>query len=136
MNLSDAERIFEVNVFASMRATRYAAAHLKASGNGSVIFISSVAGHLSFAGSGVYCSSKHALNGLAGSVFEDLREFGVKVSSISPGYVNTSMPSGNLDAHKMIQPEDIAHAVRFVMEFPSTGCPTEITILPQRSPYK
>lgn len=136
LDLIEAERVFEVNVLASLRATRHAAKHLKASKSGSVIFISSVAGHLSFAGSGVYCSSKHALNGLSGSVFEDLREYGIKVSSICPGYVNTSTPSANLDAKKMIQPDDVAHTVRFIIDFPATGCPTEITILPQRNPYK
>lgn len=127
LDLLDAARVFEVNVLASLRTTRHAATHLKASASGSVIFISSVAGHLSFAGSGIYCASKHALNGLAGSVFEDLREYGIKVSSICPGYVNTSMPSANLDAKKMIQPDDVAHTVRFIIDFPATGCPTEST---------
>jgi len=36
---------------------------------------------------------------------------------------------------KMIQPDDIADAVVFGASFPDTGCPTEIVIRPQRSPY-
>jgi NADP-dependent 3-hydroxy acid dehydrogenase YdfG len=35
----------------------------------------------------------------------------------------------------MIQPEDIARAVLFVLAMPVTACVTDMTILPQRSPY-
>jgi len=35
----------------------------------------------------------------------------------------------------MIQPEDIARTVLYVLSMPETSCPTEILILPQRSPY-
>ncbi len=36
---------------------------------------------------------------------------------------------------RMIQPRDIAEAALFVAHFPDTGCPTEIVIRPQRTPY-
>jgi NADP-dependent 3-hydroxy acid dehydrogenase YdfG len=36
----------------------------------------------------------------------------------------------------MIQPEDIAETVKFVLLMPETACPTEILIRPQRSPWK
>lgn len=62
LDLNDADRVFEVNVLASLRATRHATSHLKASGNGSVVFISSVAGHFSFAGSSVSCHMENALS--------------------------------------------------------------------------
>ena len=45
------------------------------------------------------------------------------------------MVSGRgLNKEKMIQPEDIAKAVLFVLKFPDTACPTEIVIRPQRDP--
>jgi NADP-dependent 3-hydroxy acid dehydrogenase YdfG len=43
--------------------------------------------------------------------------------------------SEGIDKALMIQPEDIAQTVLFVLSMPATACPTEIVILPQRSPY-
>jgi NADP-dependent 3-hydroxy acid dehydrogenase YdfG len=65
-----------------------------------------------------------------------VREYGTKVCTIHPGFVNTPLVSSDrLDRGLMIQPEDIARTVRFVLMMPETACPTEITIRPQRSPY-
>ena len=41
-----------------------------------------------------------------------------------------------LDPKKMIQPDDVAKAVLFVLKFPDTSCPTEILIKPQLNPEK
>ncbi len=55
--------------------------------------------------------------GFSGSLFEDVREKGIKVCSIEPGFVNTPLVTdGSLDASKMIQPEDIAKTVLFVIK--------------------
>ena len=75
--------------------------------------------------------------GFTGSLWEDVREKGVKVCSIEPGYVYTKMiEDKELDFSKTIQPEDIAKTVMFVLQFPENGCPTEILIKPQRDPSK
>jgi 3-oxoacyl-[acyl-carrier protein] reductase len=77
------------------------------------------------------------LEGLAEAMFEDVREFGTKVCTIKPGWVNTPLVvSEEIDPVLMIQPEDIAQTVLFVLSLPETACPTEIKILPQRSPYR
>ena len=129
-------RVMAVNVNGLMHVTHHALPHLIAQEGGAVIQIASVVARSSFAGGGAYCASKHAVLGYTESVFEDVREHGVKVCTICPGFVNTEMVAGRgLDMARMIQPEDVAHAALFVADFPATGCPTEITIRPQRSPY-
>lgn len=128
--------VMDVNVNGLMHVTRYALPHLIAAQGGSVIQIASVAGKGSFAGGGAYCASKHAVLGYSESVFEDVREAGVKVTTLCPGFVNTEMVAGRgLLMERMIQPADIAKTALFVAEFPSTACPTEIVIRPQRTPY-
>ena len=134
------KQIVDVNLMGTIYATRYASPHLKLAASdeeqAAVVNIASIAGQMSFPEGGAYCSSKHGVVGLGGSAFEDLREYGIKVSTLSPGYVNTGMVSKDqLDADKMIQPEDIAQTVLFVARYPDTGCPTDITIRPQRTPY-
>lgn len=139
-DLDEWEATVEVNLLGAMYATRYAAPHLKlAAGDGdraAIINIASISGKLTHEEGGVYCATKHGLVGLSGSSFDDLRERGIKVTALCPGFVDTDMPDdANLDRSKMIQPEDIADTALFVARYPDTGCPTEITIRPQRTPY-
>lgn len=131
------EQVIDVNVKALMNLSRLALPHIiEAPGARAVIHIASVAGRMSFGGGGAYCASKHAVMGYAGAMFEDVREYGVKVTAICPGFVDTDMVRDRgLNSAKMIQPEDIALAVRFVAGYPDTGCPTEIVVRPQRVPY-
>eukprot|EP00698_Gefionella_okellyi_P008136 TRINITY_DN2003_c0_g1_i2.p1 TRINITY_DN2003_c0_g1~~TRINITY_DN2003_c0_g1_i2.p1 ORF type:complete len:118 (+),score=7.17 TRINITY_DN2003_c0_g1_i2:588-941(+) len=93
---------------------------------------------MTFKGGAAFCASKHAVLGYAGCVYEDLREEGIKVCSIMPGFVNTSLVNSRvaLDGRLMVQPEDIAEACAFVLLSSDTACPTEITIRPQHTPYK
>ena len=49
--------------------------------------------------------------------------------------VAVSLAGAGVDPQLMIQPADIAHTVLYILSMPATACPTEITILPQRSPY-
>jgi 3-oxoacyl-[acyl-carrier protein] reductase len=131
------ERVIDVNVKALMNLTRLALPHiLAAQGHRAVIHIASIVSRMSFAQGGAYCASKHAVLGYSNSLFEDVREAGVKVCAIQPGFVATDMVAGHgLDMDKMIQPQDIAKTVRFVATYPDTGCPVEIIVRPQRSPY-
>ena len=94
-------------------------------------------GFASAAGAGMRLAVYRALAGYAEALFEDVRESGTKVCTIRPGFVNTSLAaSDRLDPALMIQPDDIARTVLFVLTMPETACPTEITIRPQRSPYR
>ncbi len=130
------DRAMEVNAHAPMDLTAIALPHMVGSGRGAVIFIASIAGRMSFPSGGAYCASKHAVVGFSGSVFEDVRESGIKVCALCPGYVNTEMVAGRkLATDKMIQPEDVAETVVFICRCPETACPTEIVLRPQRSPY-
>jgi 3-oxoacyl-[acyl-carrier protein] reductase len=106
--------------------------------SGAVINISSLSGKLGEAGSSAYAASKFGIIGFTQSLYEEAREYGIKASVILPGFVDTPMipPVKHLDRAKMIRPEDVADAVLFVLNSPPTSCPVEMTIRPQRTPYK
>jgi short-subunit dehydrogenase len=60
------------------------------------------------------CASKHGVDGFSGTLFEQVREKGIKVTEILPGFVKTEMSiSSRLDPSKMIQPEDVAEVAVF-----------------------
>ena len=105
---------------------------------GALVFIGSGAGRRVFANNAAYVASKHGLAGLAGATFLDVRDHGVKVSVVSPGLVAAGAgllsEAGVQRPGELLTPADVAAAVRFVVTFPSTGCPTEIELQPQRTP--
>lgn len=131
------DHILNVNLRAVMHATRLALPHIVAGARGgqraAVIFISSLGGKFAAPTNAGYAATKHALTGFGGSVFEDVRDFGVKVSVIYPGWTNTGLLADWLRPDEVIQPEDVAEAVRFVIASPPTVCPTEIVLQTQSS---
>lgn len=135
----------DINLKALMHLTRHALPEIEKATWGAVINIASMAGRRPFGGAGAYCATKHGVVGFTHALFEDVRERNIKVCAICPGFVATEMFSESglslekmfqPDAlEKMIQPDDVAKAVEFVLTYPDTGCPIEIQIMPQRSPY-
>jgi 3-oxoacyl-[acyl-carrier protein] reductase len=129
------EDMLAVNLRAPMLLTKHALPHIRRQAGGAVVFISSGAGRNPVPAHSGYCASKHGLEGFAKTLWNEVRDDGIKVSVIVPGSTNTSFHKGtSRDRSRMIQPEDIAAAVEFVLGFPDNACPREITIVPQRKP--
>ncbi len=132
------DHLIDVNLKSAMHATRLALPHIKRGGPGAVVFIASMAGKAAFGMNAAYVASKHGMVGFAGSVFQDVRDHDIKVCAVCPGLVNAGaarrmdVPPGKFE--EFIQPEDVAEAVRFVVTSPSTVCPTEILLNPQKTP--
>ncbi len=80
---------YETNLFGLFRVTREALPSMRSRGRGRILNISSVAGKMTFAGVGLYCSSKHAVEALSESLRLELRPFGVEVGMVEPGQIQT-----------------------------------------------
>ncbi|MGA2696716.1 MAG: SDR family NAD(P)-dependent oxidoreductase [Terriglobales bacterium] len=103
--------------------------------SGHIINISSLAGKNALPGGAAYAASKWALNGLSYSVAEELRGFNVRVSVICPGSVHTDFsPHTGKSPDKMLQPEDIAHAVEMVVTQAPQSFVSEILLRPAQKP--
>jgi 3-oxoacyl-[acyl-carrier protein] reductase len=107
-------------------------------GEGAVINIGSVSGKTGEANGAPYSASKFGLIGFTQSLYEEVREHGIKVAVILPGFVDTPLipPNRQLDRGKMIQPMDVAQTVCYILNSAPTCCPVEITLRPQKSPYR
>ena len=121
-------------VFYSIKASLEA---LKAS-QGYIITISSLAGTNFFAGGSAYNASKFGLTGFTQAVMLDVRQDGIKVTTIMPGSVathfNDHQPSEE-DAWK-IQIEDIGELVVDLMQIHPRSLPSKIEIRPTKPPQK
>jgi 3-oxoacyl-[acyl-carrier protein] reductase len=102
---------------------------------GHIINISSLAGKNTFANGAIYCASKWGLMGLSGSMAEDLRGYGIRVSAICPGSVATEFAGhGGKDASKILQPDDVAHAVAALVTQAPGSFISEVHLRPTRKP--
>lgn len=127
--------IMDVNFNAVVYLSRYILPGMVSRQSGTIINISSLSGRNTNAGSAIYSATKHALNGFTGCMYEDVREYGVKVSTIMPGFVETELTENmGMQANKMIQPEDVAASVEYVLSASAYCCPTEIVLRPQMRP--
>lgn len=136
LSLEDYDQVINLNLRSVMALCKESVPTLKKSKQGTIINIASIAGHLTYPGGTAYATSKHALRAFTGCLFDDIREHGIKVSAVSPGYVNTDMVSSpKLDPSKMIQTQDIVDAIIYLLNASPTVCPTEIILRPQLAPY-
>ena len=87
--LEDWRRQFETNVFGVVAMTRAVLPAMRAARGGRIVNVGSVAGRLASPFMGAYAGSKHALEGLSDSLRRELVPYGVKVSVIRPGFINT-----------------------------------------------
>lgn len=103
--------------------------------SGHIINISSLSGKNALPKGAAYAASKWGLNGLTYSVAEELRGHNVRVSVICPGSVETELsPHEGKDPKKMLQPDDVAHAVAMLVTQTPPSFVSEILIRPTQKP--
>ncbi len=118
-------------VFYSIKASLEA---LKKS-EGYFITISSLAGTNFFAGGSAYNASKFGLTGFTQAVMLDLRQYGIKTTTIMPGSVATEFSSGS-DAEWKIQIEDIGQMTVDLLKLPPRTLPSKIEVRPTMPPKR
>ncbi len=114
------------NVYGLALTLQCTAPALKAS-KGHVVITGSVAGRRSLNGS-MYAASKWAVSGIGHGFRKEINEFGVRVTLIEPGLVNT--PFFDEPKEGVLEPEDVARAVLYAVEQPSHMEVHELMLMP------
>jgi 3-oxoacyl-[acyl-carrier protein] reductase len=131
----DWDRVLGTNlkgVFLMCRAVAPAMIRRK---TGHIVNISSLAGKNAFANGAVYCASKWGLQGFSFCLAEDLRAHGIRVSVVCPGSVLTEFgPHSGKDSSKMLQPDDVAHAVAMLVTQAPQSFISELLMRPTQKP--
>jgi 3-oxoacyl-[acyl-carrier protein] reductase len=128
MDLTDQQLsdMMDTNVAGTVWPIRAVVPHFLEAGTGDIVIVASVAGLRGAGDEAVYAATKFAQVGLAGGLDRELREKGVRVSTICPGGTATEFAMGagrtpdmpGLD--EMLRAEDVAAAVVTVLRQPRT----------------
>ncbi|MFJ8661894.1 oxidoreductase [Streptomyces sp. NPDC093795] len=94
-SVSQAQAVFDVNVFGVMRMVKAVLPHMRARGRGRIINVSSVVGFLPSPHMAVYAASKHAVEGYTESLDHEVREQGVRALLVQPAYTSTGFESNS-----------------------------------------
>ncbi|MBQ4389374.1 MAG: SDR family oxidoreductase [Bacteroidales bacterium] len=125
------DAVFAVNARAPYFLCQAALPHLIQSPRPIVINISSVVGFKGYINQSVYASSKHALAGFTKVFAKEVQPYGIRVHLISPGGVATEMVTQmrpDINPAELIQPEEIADIVRFLVTRKGNGTLDELYI--------
>jgi NAD(P)-dependent dehydrogenase (short-subunit alcohol dehydrogenase family) len=87
---------FEVNVFAPVAMMKAVLPAMRARRSGRIVNITSVSGLAVWAGTGVYCGSKFALEAIGQTLAQEVAELGIKVIHIAPGGLRTDYAGRSL----------------------------------------
>ncbi|HDO27555.1 MAG TPA: SDR family NAD(P)-dependent oxidoreductase, partial [Bacteroidetes bacterium] len=140
-NIDDWEQMIDTNIKGLLYMTRAVSPLMIEKREGHIINIGSIAGREVYANGNVYCATKHAVDALSKSMRIDLLPYGIKVTQIAPGAVETGFSivrlKGDLEkaakvyqGYKPLKGKDIAEAAYYVTTLPAHVNINDLLIVP------
>lgn len=142
----DWERMIDTNIKGLLYISRIISDNMIKSGGGHIINISSIAGKETYPMGNVYCATKHAVQSLTKGMRLDFLKYGIKVSSVCPGAVDTEFSLVRFKGDKNraekvyegftpLLAEDIAQTILFVITRPKHVNIDDILVMPTDQAY-
>ena len=139
--LSDWEQMIDTNIKGLLYVTRVVSPGMVARKSGHIINLGSIAGKTVYPNGVVYCATKHAVKALSEGMRMDFLPYGIRVTEISPGAVETEFSlvrfkGDQQQADKVyagftpLVAEDVAEAVCFAVSQPPHVNIQELLIMP------
>ncbi|WP_340152464.1 SDR family NAD(P)-dependent oxidoreductase [uncultured Marivirga sp.] len=140
-SMEDWEAMIDINVKGLLYVSQPIINKMITQKSGHIINIGSVAGKETYPNGNVYCASKHAVDALNSSMRMDLNKYGIKVSQVAPGLVETEFSlvrfKGDEDRSKSVyegfdalKAEDIADLILFMATRPAHVNLADVLIFP------
>ena len=140
-NEDDWDAMIDINVKGLLYVSREILPGMVARKSGHIINLGSIAGKEAYANGNVYCASKFAVDALSQGMRIDLNAYGIKVTAIHPGLVETEFSLVRFkgdearadNVYKGMQPlkgEDIADLIYFALTRPAHVVIADLIVLP------
>lgn len=139
--IEDWDAMMDGNVKGLLYVSKLIIPGMKAKNSGHIVNISSVAAKQTYANGVVYCASKRAVDVISEGMRLELTEFGIKVTNIQPGLVETDFSKvrfkGDEDrantvyqGFKALEAKDVADAISYCVNTPKHVAISDLTIYP------
>ncbi|MBT8234332.1 MAG: SDR family oxidoreductase [Saprospiraceae bacterium] len=126
------EAMIETNLYSAYHLSRAVVPSMQKMNKGFVINIASIASFMAYPNGGSYSISKFALKGFSQVLREELKEDGIKVTTVMPGATwSNSWVGVDLPESRLMQAKDIAEAVWSIFEMSPAAVLEELIIRPQ-----
>lgn len=140
-NIDDWDAMIDGNVKGLLYVSQPIIKWMKENNSGHIVNISSVAARQTYANGVVYCASKRAVDVISDGMRLELTEFGIKVTNIQPGLVETDFSKVRFkgdeekantvyEGYKALEPKDIADAIFYCISAPKHVAISDLTIYP------
>ncbi|RZK60542.1 MAG: SDR family oxidoreductase [Pedobacter sp.] len=136
-NYEDWSYAIKTNLMGNLSPTHYAVERMKDKKSGHILFIGSMSAETTDEESSVYVATKSGLKGFAQSLRKEVNKFGIKVTLIEPGAVDTDMQEApreeklaQVEKGEMLKASDIALSVVFCLAQASRADIVELQIRP------
>jgi len=140
-SLSDWDAMIDINVKGLLYVSREIIPGMTQRQSGHIVNLGSIAGKEVYPNGNVYCASKFAVDALTKGIRMDLNAYGIKVTSVNPGLVDTEFSlvrfkgdtTKAAQVYKGIEPlkgEDIASIILYVLQAPPHVVLADITVFP------
>jgi NAD(P)-dependent dehydrogenase (short-subunit alcohol dehydrogenase family) len=121
--LDQAQNLFETNFFGLVRMTNAVLPIMRSRHKGRIINIASLAGRVGVPGHSFYSAGKYAVEGYTEALAAEVRQFGIRVSTVEPGFFKTSLADHAPQASNQIPDYDTIreHLTEHFMKGVETG---------------
>jgi NADP-dependent 3-hydroxy acid dehydrogenase YdfG len=139
-SLADWQRVLDLNVTSVFQCIQGVLPKLRSQKRGLVINVASIAAHQAFPDWGAYCVSKFGLSALSKTLAAEERANGIRVTTISPGAVNSSLwdtetVQADFDRSAMLTPEIVAQAILQTVQLPDQAVVEELMLMPNAGTF-
>lgn len=125
------DQMLNINLLSAYHVSRGLIPSFKAQKRGTIINIGSVAGLQAYREGGSYSISKFALIGFSKNLREELKPYGIKVSTINPGAtLSNSWAGSDIDPNRIMEAQDIAKVVASICSLSPQAVLEEVTLRP------
>ncbi|MDG2448279.1 MAG: SDR family NAD(P)-dependent oxidoreductase [Saprospiraceae bacterium] len=126
------EKMIETNLYSAYYMTRGIVERMIEQGRGHVFNMCSIASFMAYPNGGSYAISKFALLGFSKSLREELKEKGIKVTSVLPGATwSASWDGVDLPEERLMKATDVAQSIFSAYNLSDSAVVEEIVIRPQ-----
>lgn len=140
-SIEDWDTMIDANVKGLLYVTRTILPLMCQNGRGHIVNLCSIAGKQVYSEGNVYCASKHAVDAISKAIRIDALPFGIKVTNICPGAVETEFSivrfhgdekkaAATYQGFTPLRAEDIADTIFYCVSLPKHVCINDLTIMP------